>query len=184
MKIDENNRDQAASDANSHDLDKLVRWKSGLSTAEKGSFPIYAAFLVSGEDRDSHDVFRRYRSSFEELGAGFHHLVIFGQHGTSTTLFSFLSELALTWKSLPVLALIASPSSTEVLTIALPKGTADGGLESSGPWNRALDRICEASRRGTSLDLDRSETTSQKVLSSGTLITAVDRILESLGADC
>ena len=176
-------QDQARSHADGHDLDKLVRWKSDLSTAEKNAFPIYAAFLVSGEDRYSHDVFRRYRSAFGELGAGFQHLVIFGQHGTSTTLLSFLSELSLDWEIVPVLALTANPTSSAAVTIALPKGTGEEGFESSGPWNQALDRIREASRDGNSLDPARLDGVTHQAFTSGALVSAVDRVLESLGAD-
>jgi hypothetical protein len=180
---DQNPEDQAAGYADSHDLDKLVRWKSDLSTVEKSEFPIYAAFLVSGEDRYSHDVFRRYRSAFAELGAGFHHLVIFGQHGTSTTLLSFLPELSLAWENVPVLTLTASPTSSDVVVIALPKGTGGQGLESSDPWGQALDRIRNASRGGTSLDLAGLDGVTHQTLTSGALVSAVDRVLESIGAD-
>ena len=185
---DATTQDQARSHADGHDLDKLVGWKSDLfkapvSQAQVGEFPVYAAFLVSGEDRDSHNVFRHYRSAFEELGAGFHHLVIFGQHGTSSTLLSFLSELELAWESVPVLALIASPNSTEALTITLPKGTCDEVFESSAPWNLALDGICEAYRVGNPLEVSALEKTSVQVFSSGTLVMAVDHVLASLGAD-
>jgi hypothetical protein len=185
---DATTQDQARSHADGHDLDKLARWKSDLSTtpvSQAGEFPIYAAFLVSGEDRDSHNVFRQYRSAFEEMSAGFHHLVIFGQHGTSSTLLSFLSELELVWESVPVLALIASPTSTEALTIALPKGTSDAGLNSSDPWNQALDGIGEAARGGSVLDLGSIgglEGASHRTFSSGTMVSAVERVLESLSA--
>ena len=78
------------SHADRHDLDKLARWRDGLSEAEESVFPVLAAFLVTGENREAHDIFRRYRSKFEELAAGFSSLVIFGQHGTSTTMTTML----------------------------------------------------------------------------------------------
>ena len=96
------------SHADRHDLDKLARWKEGLDSAvdsELAVFPVCAIFLVSPEDRASHDIFRRYRSAFEELGGGFHHLVIFGQHGVSTTQVAFLAEVGLEQASVPLLAI-------------------------------------------------------------------------------
>ena len=87
--------EQQLSHADSHDLDKLARWKAGLDAAPDdgaAAFPACAIFLVSSEDRASHDIFRAYRSAFEELGGGFHHLVIFGQHGISTTQVAFLGR--------------------------------------------------------------------------------------------
>ena len=74
-----------SSHADNHDLDKLARWYRGLSSGESGQFPVYAVFLVTSSDSAAHDIFRRFRSSFEAHGAGFDHLVIFGQHGVSST---------------------------------------------------------------------------------------------------
>lgn len=187
---------QTGSHADAHDLDKLDRWKTGLSTnppKSEDAFPIYAMFLVTGEDRDAHNVFRRFRSTFEELDAGFDNLIIFGQHGTSATMLSFLSELDLDLDRVPVLALTrgpispavpvspAVPISNEVLTITLPKGTPEGDSgDNSGPWERALELIAEASRAGGSPDLSELERVSIKSFSSGSLMSSIDRVLESL----
>ena len=76
---------ETAETPDSHDFGKLTRWHEGLVSESGSSFPACALFLASGEDNRAHDIFRVYRSAFEELGAGFHDLVIFGQHGTSTT---------------------------------------------------------------------------------------------------
>ena len=61
-------------------------------------------FLGRPEDRHAHDVFREFRSSFENLGAPFEHLVIFGQHGVSGTALFLLGKLGHTLESLPMVA--------------------------------------------------------------------------------
>ena len=121
--------EQQMSHADRHDLDKLARWKEGLDSADAGSevFPVCAIFLVSPEDRASHDIFRRYRSAFEELGGGFHHLVIFGQHGVSTTQVAFLAEVGLEQASVPLLAIAPMGNvAGNVVCVELPKGDRDG----------------------------------------------------------
>ena len=65
-------REAQSGHADRHDLDKLGRWKAGLDgAADSAPFPVGAIFLVGPQDRAAHDVFRRYRSIFEELGGGF-----------------------------------------------------------------------------------------------------------------
>ena len=71
--------------ADTHDLDKLHRWQKDLEAVSPDAPPVYAIFLVSERDTMAHDVFRSFRTSFEEHGLGFAHLVIFGQHGVSGT---------------------------------------------------------------------------------------------------
>ena len=93
----------------SHDLDKLTRWHDGLiseSGETGGKFPVCALFLASGDDRRAHDIFRVYRTAFEELGAGFHDLVIFGQHGVSSVSEALVPGLGLAGLRIPALALI------------------------------------------------------------------------------
>ena len=77
--------DEMKETPDSHDLGKLNRWHEGLAAASTGDFPVCALFLASGEDGRAHDIFRIYRTAFEGLGAGFHDLVIFGQHGLYMT---------------------------------------------------------------------------------------------------
>ena len=133
---------QELSHADRHDLDKLARWKADLvSSGEKGGegLPYCAIFLVGPEHRASHDIFRRYRSAFEELGGGFHNLVIFGQHGVSTTQAAFLGELGLEQGSVPVLAIARLSSGTDaVRCFELPKGDYDGELDDAQTWGAAL----------------------------------------------
>ena len=81
--------------ADSHDADKLQRWRKDLSDSPSGGFPVYAAFLVSEKDKSAHNVFRRFRTSFEEQGAGFGNLVIFGQHGISSAVHLMLDQVGL-----------------------------------------------------------------------------------------
>ena len=116
-----------SSHADNHDLDKLARWNGDLSSWEDMAFPVYALFLVSPEDRTAHDVFRKYRDSFESRGAGFGNLVIFGQHGISTTVRGILEGLGLDLGNLPLLALFAKPTSRTVHTLSLPAGTQPTG---------------------------------------------------------
>ena len=84
-----------AESPDNHDLDKLTRWHEGLISKTDGGFPVCAVFFTSGEDRRAHDIFRVYRTAFEELGAGFHDLVIFGQHGVSSTSVAMVPGLGL-----------------------------------------------------------------------------------------
>ena len=141
----------AATRADSHDLDKLDRWRQGLEALEaagQSTFPVCAIFLVSEADRQSHDIFRKYRGSFEERNAGFHHLVIFGQHGISTTVTGFLAQINLAVESLPCLALASGPGAREVHLYKLPPGGHPGpapALERehnlNEPWQMVLDQV-------------------------------------------
>ena len=112
----------------SHDLDKLTRWHEGLMSASGQGFPVCALFLASGEDNRAHDIFRVYRTAFEELGAGFHDLVIFGQHGMSTTCSALIPGLRLPGLQTPALVLISSGESGLVFhTAGLPAGALAEG---------------------------------------------------------
>ena len=171
--------------ADSHDLDKLARWREGFAEAEESGFPVYAVFLVTGEHRESHDIFRRYRTDFEALGAGFSNLVIFGQHGTSTTATSLLAELGLPAEKMPVLALSASTASDSMFTIELPKGelpkgTVAGLPDDSGPWGQTLARIGDAAQRGTGLDWGGLKELVPLTLGGGSLAEVVERALSVL----
>ena len=145
--------EQPMSHADRHDLDKLARWKADLdgSSEKDGNGLAYCAiFLVGPEHRASHDIFRRYRSAFEELGGGFHNLVIFGQHGVSTTQTAFLEELGLEPDSVPVLAIVGvSQEREEVRCIELPKGDYDGELDDTQTWGAALKALGGAVSEGT-----------------------------------
>lgn len=122
---------EPGSHADSHDLDKLERWSRELASAERPGFPVYAVFLVGPEDRIAHDVFREFRSRFGDMGAGFQHLVIFGQHGVSTTVLGLMDQLRLPSDSLPMLALFHGPSAVSVHTLALAGG--DSGKDAASP---------------------------------------------------
>ena len=144
----------AATRADTHDLDKLDRWRKGLEEAQTGAFPAIAIFLVSEVHRLSHDIFREYRTSFETRGAEFHHLVIFGQHGISTTVTGFLRQACLDLDCLPSLALVTGPEATQAHLVPLPTGERpdpDSSLdaevgpgqkqETVAPWRVTLDRL-------------------------------------------
>jgi hypothetical protein len=116
-------------------------------------------FLASGEDNRAHDIFRVYRTAFEELGAGFHDLVIFGQHGMSTTCSALIPGLGLPGLQTPALVLISSGESGLVFhTAGLPAGAlAEGESEEDDceiPWRRALESIKQAVAGETELSLD------------------------------
>ena len=133
-----------ASHAENHDRDKLGRWHKDLVSGEPGNFPAYAVFLVSREDRAAHDVFRAFRTSFEARGAGFEHLVIFGQHGVSSALLGLLSRFGLADEEVPTLALFSSPQAETVHTVALDPGEPAETTSAAAPpdpWQAVLDQV-------------------------------------------
>ena len=143
----------------SHDLDKLIRWHEGLMSVSGQGFPVCALFLASGEDNRAHDIFRVYRTAFEELRADFHDLVIFGQHGMSTTCAALMPGLGFSSLQNPALVLIISRETGLVFhTAGLPGGAlAEGEIEedNSGiPWRNALEVIEKAVGGETKLSLD------------------------------
>ena len=177
------NGEQQVSHADRHDLDKLARWKSGLEGADgSGSppFPVCAIFLVGPEDRAAHDIFRRYRSEFEELGGGFHHLVIFGQHGVSTTRTAFLQHLELDPRCVPTLVLAPmNAGSGVVYSIELPGGERDGDLDETQIWAYFLGQIRRTAGEGVPQSL-RSGTAKERPLPTGSLGETVAGVLAAL----
>ena len=109
-----------ATSPDSHDLDKLTKWHEGLISESGSRFPVCAVFLVSGEDNRAHDIFRVYRTAFEELGAGFHDLVIFGQHGMSSACAALIPGLGLSGLQTPSLVLISGDDCRVFHTTGLP----------------------------------------------------------------
>ena len=181
---------QELSHADRHDLDKLTRWKAGLDgAAEDGTplFPVCAIFLVGPEHRASHDIFRRYRSVFEELGGGFHHLVIFGQHGVSTTQTAFLAELGMEQRNVPVVALAdmsnEGSGAAMVWRLELPKGEQDGELDESQSWGAVLEAVRGAASGKSELSLAGVAGVEATALRRGVLSAAVEGVLEELGGD-
>ena len=127
--------------ADSHDADKLRRWRIDLSDSPSQAFPVYAMFLVSERDKAAHDVFRRFRSSFEERGAGFGNLVIFGQHGVSGAVHVMLQQLGLTPDALPVLVLWQGSEFPRVCWVPLPVGEAGQDSRSLPDPSGLLGRV-------------------------------------------
>ena len=178
-----------AESPDSHDLDKLTRWHEGLTSQTGEGFPVCALFLVSVEDVRAHDIFRVYRTAFEELGAGFNDLVIFGQHGVSSTSAALVPGLGLSGLQIPSLALITGGALPGCHTTALPAGALPKGeseQEESGkeddepPWKKALESIREAVRAGTSLSLDRVIGLERRDLPGATLAESVGRVMEQV----
>lgn len=137
----------ASSHADSHDLDKLARWRKGLTEAGPQQFPVYAVFLVSPEDRGAHDVFREFRSSFEEGNAPFENLVIFGQHGVSSTVKGLLRRLDQPLEALPFLVLFSSLASESFNIVSLSEENPSKAREGE-PWRSVLKQIKAAMDAG------------------------------------
>ncbi len=177
--------EQELSHADRHDLDKLARWKDGLDSASGDSasaFPVCAIFLVGPEHREAHDIFRRYRSVFEELGGGFHHLVIFGQHGISTTQVAFLEEFGMEQDVVPMVAVAPMVDGTQsAWSVELPKGERSGELDETQAWSAVLEAVRAASTRNGALSLDGVSGVSDKALRRGGLSAGVDGVLAELG---
>lgn len=172
----------AASNADQHDEDKLARWQRDLAGGVSGSFPLHALFLVSEEDRAAHDVFRAFRSHFEELGAGFQHLVIFGQHGLSVTTKSLLPELGLSDDSLPSLAMFTQQDAKSVHVLRLIEGNPDlSRPEESQPWRKVLNKVEEAvGGQGSGLDLSSVQGIVEKDTGDRPMVELVGKLLSDL----
>ena len=131
-----------------HDLGKLTKWLNALASVSNDYFPVCALFLASGNDHRAHNIFRVYRTAFKEIGAGFHNLVIFGQHGLSSTCSELIRGLGLSHIQMPSLVLITNNKDTNGIvfhTTALPTGVLTGEAleedDSDIPWRAALDVI-------------------------------------------
>ena len=167
----------ASSHADSHDLDKLTRWQQGLVKAGPSVFPVYAVFLVGPEDRAAHDVFREFRSSFEERSAPYENLVIFGQHGLSKTLEGFSAGLGLSQGEIPLLALTASPSTGTVYTLPLEGGSPSKATEEE-PWRGVLRHIEAASDAGEkNVDLELIKDITPRSIQDGSMESIMKRLL-------
>ena len=162
--------------ADTHDLGKLTRWHEGLHSDDLGPFPVHAIFLVSAEDKSAHNIFRQFRSSFEDRGAGFHHLVIFGQHGVSSTVNGLLAGLGLDPESLPMLVLFTGPSATQIHLLPLP-----GGGDDDQRWSGVLAMTEQAAEKGEgSLCLDWIKELTSYQIGNRSLVEAVGGVLTAL----
>ena len=144
------------SHADTHDWDKLARWQKDLEAAEPDGPAVYAVFLVSEKDTIAHDVFRSLRASFEERGAGFAHLVIFGQHGVSATARALQGELGLAGEGLPALALFGGDAEDgEYITmdlVSLAPGSETEPEQADAFWTSAMFWSDEVMSGAASLD--------------------------------
>ncbi len=132
------------SHADNHDRDKLLRWHEDLKNAQIDAPPVFAIFLVSEVDKAAHGVFRAFRSSFEEHQLGFEHLVIFGQHGVSSTARQLQAKFELEPGGGPSVVLF-SGDGDQPLLVKLPEGEVDGaGKETETGWKSALERAMTA----------------------------------------
>ena len=135
-----------------HDHDKLLRWRDDLkeNSIIDGDFPAMALFLVKPQATGSHEIFRRFRTEFEQRNASFAHLVIFGMHGVSSTVRSLLDQAGLTESDLPVMMLAPAAEPASVIAIQLPAGESlegrddpngGGTCDYLAAWQDVLDRI-------------------------------------------
>ena len=190
----------AGSHADIHDLDKLNRWQKDLAVAAPDAPPVFAIFLVSESDKTAHDIFRAFRSSFEERKAGFAHLVIFGQHGVSDTVHRLLAELNLPPDSWPTLALFTGSAEAPATIIPLPVGNPPYGapepaavLEpepedaaSEVPWQVALRRAEEVFDSGGAASHTVSTVAEDEVIdrtTNGTLAGALTDMVRRILAE-
>ncbi len=130
------------SHADNHDLDKLRRWQGDLEATPDDAPPLFAIFLVSERDTVAHGTFRMFRNSFEERGAGFANLVIFGQHGVSETARRLRAELELAEDMLPALALFGGDAEDgEYITldlVSLNRGSEAEQEPTAAYWTSAM----------------------------------------------
>ncbi|MEC9445507.1 MAG: hypothetical protein VYC59_01870 [Chloroflexota bacterium] len=175
-----NEKEKVEETPDSHDLGKLTKWYEGLLSDTEDSFPVCALFLTSGRDRRAHNIFRIYRSAFEELEAGFHDLVIFGQHGTSSTCNALIPGLGLSSLEIPSLILICGGKELVLHTTNLPWGElARGRSEEDGdgvPWRQALKLIKESVVKGFGLELDEVKGLKRVDIPGGTLTDTVGAV--------
>ena len=171
----------------SHDFGKLARWYEGLVSSTENSFPVCALVLASEEDRQAHDVFRAYRSAFEEMGAGFHDLVIFGQHGTSTTCTALISALRLSGLRTPLLALICRGKQRGLHATRLPEGKLLDGREDEDnvgvPWRQALEIIRQTVAEDSELTLDGLDGLKWVDYSGERLVEIIGKVKSALESD-
>ena len=171
--------DHSDSHANNHDWDKLSRWHDDMTSAEPGEFPVFAVFLVSGEDREAHDVFRAFRTSFEKRGAGFQNLVIFGQHGISETVGDLLPRLGMSPDAIPSLALFGHRYAESVQILPLTHGDPDPEKDTENqPWRKVLNQVEEAiDSQGQALDLASLQGTVRCETVQGPVVELVEKLL-------
>lgn len=162
-----------------HDIDKLGRWRRDLAEPSSNSFPVYAVFLVSESDQAAHDIFRAFRRSFEQRAAGFGNLVIFGQHGVSTTVHALLSRLSLPPDSIPLLLLLTSPVATTGYILPLPVGEASEPGSGSTP-NTPLELLARVEKfadgAGEVFDSSGMPELTEVPLPAGDLVTLVGQL--------
>jgi hypothetical protein len=172
-----------SSRADSHDLDKLARWHRDLTASVPGKFPVYAVFLVSADDRAAHDIFRKFRSSFEARHAGFERLVIFGQHGVSSTTRSLLGKFGLPQNATPTLALIIPSEAGRVYTLPLPSGDviAASPGQPAAPWQDVFIKVESAADKGEQrIDLASLPEVVSRQLGNSPLDKLVGKLLSNL----
>jgi hypothetical protein len=163
----------------------MERWRQGLVGEDKDGFPVCAIFLVSREDRLSHDIFRRYRDNFKSRNAEFHHLTIFGQHGISSSVTGILDRLKLPLESIPYLVISPGVQANQLGIIKLPPGDHSGpspALERESnlnePWQLVLDLVDEAAEEGsTSVDISEISRAFDFKLNGKNLIDLVNSLL-------
>ena len=163
--------------ADTHDLDKLAGWYRDMVSAVSGQFPVYVLFLVSGEDHRAHNIFRQYRSRFQARNVPYQNLIIFGQHGVSTTVLGLLSELDLLLESLPPNSLVRRSTNDQVTHPFLGSSWVFSQRRSE-PWKTILAQIEEA--EGVDVDLGSLPYTTEIRLCRMSILDVVQQLSEKL----
>jgi hypothetical protein len=157
---------------------------------------VYAVFLVSEADRPAHGIFREFRTRFEAWSAGFDHLVIFGQHGLSSTVHGLLNGFGLSLEAVPALVLFSAPLDSQAYALPLPRlrraglggstpmntGPSAGGVlqgpAEDEPWRHTLKLIEAALDRGEkALDLASLPCSTRLDLDGGPVVELVAMLL-------
>ncbi|HEU0021352.1 MAG TPA: hypothetical protein VFR55_06740 [Dehalococcoidia bacterium] len=167
-----------------HDIDKLGRWLRELTEPSSNSFPVSAVFLVSDAAQIAHDIFRAFRRSFEQRGAGFGNLIIFGQHGVSSTVQALLSRLSLPPDSIPLLLLLRPAGYSPAYILPLPAGSASGTISDglTGPALELLSRVERfADRAAVAFDDSGITGLTEIPLPAADLVTLVRQLVGEIG---
>ena len=178
----------AGSHADIHDLDKLQPLAKGLGR-RRSRCPSGVCDLswFPSRIRRPTTSFGAFRSSFEERNAGFAHLVIFGQHGVSTTVHGLQEELGLPPDGLPQLVIFGGEDGTDPDVVSLPGGEAEGAKsDTDAPWQVALRRAEEVFDSGGAASHTVSTVAEDEVIdrtANGTLAGALTNMVRRILAE-
>tara|TARA_B100001146_G_C15993974_1_gene353851 strand:- start:2 stop:544 length:543 start_codon:yes stop_codon:yes gene_type:complete len=163
-------------DFNTHDIDKLNRWRSDFNSLEDELFPVYAVFILIRSDSDTQKVFRVYRDVFDTLKAHFRNLVIFGQHGFSSVARELAATLGLVYANQSSLLIFGTHGEEFAYEVAM------GDTEDSTPaWTVVLENIRNlVNGVGNFEDIGDINGVTKKPLHTPDVTKWLDHVLESV----